>query len=158
MGAAFRLQGPPFTWDPDDKFFALAVSPWGFDPDYIHCYPVSFPGAAPLDPAPLDSCTTITHVVPYGWQLPFSNVTRGGFSQELPGSPINVTGGACGVIADLSLLWTAFVLERGAIRGAWTNCMPRRSRRALPRFHVVLIDPNPQTPVDLPWPMAIFRM
>ena len=29
--------GPPFTWDPVDNFFAFAVSPWGYDPDYIHC-------------------------------------------------------------------------------------------------------------------------
>ena len=36
----------------------MAVSPWGYDPDYIHCYPVSFPGAGALDPPPLDSCTT----------------------------------------------------------------------------------------------------
>ena len=151
MAAISRLQGPPFIWDPDDKFFALAVSPWGYDPDYIHCYPVSFPGAAPLDPAPLDSCTTITHVVPYGWQLPFSNVTRGGFSQELLGSPIK-TGGACGVIADLSLLGSAFMLAGGP------RCVDQpheptacHGGRALPCFHVVLIDQN-QHPVDLPWP------
>ena len=91
--------GPPFTWDPADKFFALAVSPWTHDPDYIHCYPVSFPGAVVLQPPPLDSCTTITHVVPFGWQLPYNNVTTGNFSKELPGSPIH-TGGACGDSTD----------------------------------------------------------
>ena len=86
--------GPPFTWDPVDKFFAFAVSPWSYDPDYIHCYPVSFDGAAPLQPPPLDSCTTITHVVPYGWT---DSPTAGGgnYSKELPDSPIKV-GGAAG--------------------------------------------------------------
>lgn len=54
-----------------------------YDPDYIHCYPVSFDGLAPLQTPPLDSCTTITHVVPYG------NST---FAQELPGSPIKAGG------------------------------------------------------------------
>ena len=44
-------------------FFSFAVSPWGYDPDFIHCYPVSFDGGlAPITP-PEDSCTTITHVV-----------------------------------------------------------------------------------------------
>lgn len=47
-----------------DNYFAFAVSPWGYDPDFIHCYPVSFDGAEPLKPQQ-DSCTTITHVVPY---------------------------------------------------------------------------------------------
>ena len=33
-------------------------------PDFLHCYPVSFDGLAPLTPPPqYDSCTTITHVV-----------------------------------------------------------------------------------------------
>ena len=40
--------GPPFTWDPVDKFLAFAVSPHLFDPDFLHCYPVSFDG----EPAP----------------------------------------------------------------------------------------------------------
>ena len=69
--------GAPFTWDPVDKFFAFAVSPWGYDPDYIHCYPVSFDGLAPLKPAPEDSCTTITHVKAYNnlsTQLAFIHV------------------------------------------------------------------------------------
>jgi hypothetical protein len=69
--------GPPFTWDPVDKYLAFAVSPWGYDPDYIHCYPVSFDGLAPLKPPPQDSCTTITHVVPYNnlsTQLAFIHV------------------------------------------------------------------------------------
>lgn len=59
--------GPPYTWDPVDNFFAFAVSPWGYDPDFMHCYPVSFDGLAPLTPphTPDDSCTTITHVVPF---------------------------------------------------------------------------------------------
>ena len=76
--------GPPFTWDPVDNFFAFGVSPWEHDPDYIHCYPVSFDGLAPLSPPPLDSCTTITHVIPYG-----------NSSRELPGSPIATNGGSC---------------------------------------------------------------
>ena len=59
--------GPPFTYDPVHHFFAFAVSPWGYDPDFIHCYPVSFDGLAPLTAphTPEDSCTTITHVVPF---------------------------------------------------------------------------------------------
>jgi hypothetical protein len=85
--------GPPFTWDPIDKFFAFAVSPWSYDPDYIHCYPVSFNGLAPLKPAPQDSCTTITHVVPYG---------NSSYAQELPGSPIKANGheGCCAACND----------------------------------------------------------
>jgi hypothetical protein len=82
--------GPPFTWDPVDKFFAFAVSPWSYDPDYIHCYPVSFDGLAPLKPAPQDSCTTITHVVPYG------NDT---YAQELPDSP-TTDGNCCAACND----------------------------------------------------------
>jgi hypothetical protein len=77
--------GPPFTWDPVDNFFAFAVSPWGFDPDYIHCYPASFDGdAAPLNGASVhaeDSCTTITHVVPFG-----------NYSHEIPGTFMNNSG------------------------------------------------------------------
>ena len=68
---------PTYTWDPVDKFFAFAVSPWLQDPDFIHCYPVSFDGPGRLEPPPQDACTTITHVVPY------SN-----YSQELDVSPI----------------------------------------------------------------------
>lgn len=43
------------------------MSSWGYDPDFMHCYPVSFDGLAPLTPprTPDDSCTTITHVVPF---------------------------------------------------------------------------------------------
>eukprot|EP01047_Picozoa_sp_COSAG01_P062659 COSAG01_NODE_8001_length_2958_cov_1.785939_2_plen_189_part_00 len=77
--------GPPFTWDPVDRFFAFAVSPWNFDPDYIHCYPVSFDGLAPLSPPPQDACTTITHVVPYA-----------NYSRELPDSPVKVGGSSHG--------------------------------------------------------------
>ena len=67
---------------PAPRFFAFAVSPHLHDPDYIHCYPVSFDGLAPLAPPPQDSCTTITHVVPYG-----------NFSTEIPNVPNR--GGSC---------------------------------------------------------------
>ena len=58
--------GAPFTWDPVDKYFAFAVSAWEYDPELIHCYPVSFDGGSsqPLPPA-ADSCTTFTHVIPF---------------------------------------------------------------------------------------------
>ena len=71
-----------------ENFFAFAVSPWGFDPDYIHCYPASFDGnAAPLDGAGVhaeDSCTTITHVVPFG-----------NYSREIPRAGMNHSGSCC---------------------------------------------------------------
>ena len=87
--------GPPFTWDPVGGFFAFAISPWSYDPDYLHCYPVSFDGPAPplsppharAVPPPIaqDTCTTLTHVIP------FPNSSR-----ELPISPVAAPGGASG--------------------------------------------------------------
>ena len=81
--------GPPYTWDAVDGFLAFAVSPWSYDPDYLHCYPVSFDGKPPSSDAPpphaQDSCTTLTHVAP------FPNSSR-----ELPGSPVAAAGGSSG--------------------------------------------------------------
>ena len=84
--------GPPYTWDAVEGFFAFAVSPWGYDPDYLHCYPASFDGKPPPHtgtgappPRAQDSCTTLTHVVP------FPNSSR-----ELPGSPVAAPGGSAG--------------------------------------------------------------
>ena len=84
--------GPPYTWDAVDGFFAFAVSPWGYDPDYLHCYPASFDGKPPPHtgsgappPRAQDTCTTLAHVVP------FPNSSR-----ELPGSPVAAPGGASG--------------------------------------------------------------
>jgi hypothetical protein len=48
--------GPTFYYNRDAGLFAFATSAWDYDPDYHHCYPVSFSGA--IGARARDTCDT----------------------------------------------------------------------------------------------------
>ena len=88
------------------QYFAFAVSPWSYDPDYMHCYPVSFDGDGRYpSPEQEDTCTTITHVVPENSsavELAFVKVDRSG------GDSTNSCCNACNAMDGC----TAWMMDR----------------------------------------------
>ena len=119
--------GPPFHWDQEDNFFAFAVSEHAHDPDYIHCYPVSFDGVNGDFGAPAsnqDTCTVITHVVPYGWRAGGGGGGGGGnYSMELPHSPVGKDGHTnCCAACNDEPACAAWVQDNSAAAKGKANC------------------------------------
>jgi alpha-glucosidase len=114
--------GPNFHWDQEDNFFAFAVSEHAHDPDYIHCYPVSFDGVNGDFGAPAsnqDTCTVITHVVPYGWGAGGG----GNYSVELPHSPVKQDGhSSCCAACNDEPACAAWVQDNSAAAKGKANC------------------------------------
>lgn len=53
----------PYTWDAEMGWLAFAVPQSEWDPDWIHCAPLSFDGIDPPQKIQ-DTCTLIVHMVP----------------------------------------------------------------------------------------------